>query len=1689
MSGGNIATVFLLTKDEHDLIDDFLSYHVALFGASNVVVVDNGSTHPVAVEALRRHVASGGRAVVDRRPFIDAAQFMTEHMRAMSGDAEFLIPLETDEFIFFPDDPDAVVDRGSLAERLRGIQGPVVRFGAFWGSRPDPGRSHERPAAEIVRFEDHGWDKIIVRANAFQRMTLWSHQCEVHDPTFKLHPPHHPGLGLLHFNDAGVRRKVERAKSVAQSYGYDPGSRRTDAERLAQLRTWTGRPVLCGHKADIVCAHLSRKLEARHARRSLGCIPGGWDAFVYAEGECEKELLQSTALVDHQITPYNDCVSTKLTQIIDGFNPIEISNGFQPEHGCHKYQLSVCVQNLALSRPTIFEKDGSTKAMLPNDARLRNLTYSAPMTADLHVTARTWNADVGAYTCESKRLTSVPLGRLPIMVRSDYCALTTAGSASRPVMEDECLSDCGGYFIVNGSEKVVVSQDRMAENRVYVFLNTKATCYSHVAEVRSVQEDRFGVPKTLTLKLTAKPNNFGRTIKLTMHHLKHDVPVVTVLRALGVASDMDVVRLVVGDLSDPAYGRIEAELAGCLDDASGQRSLQEAQDLLASDLVLPHHFSNANAAKRRTLLQNVLRKDLLPHVGPDPARKALYIAYMMSKLIRVHLGLGALDDRDSYLNKRLDTPGVLIANLFRQYYGKVVKDLRTQVQKEIANGSWRATHQFVNVINRSNVYKMVKPTILESGLKYGLSTGNWGVKTSRVRQGVAQVLNRMAFLATMSHLRRVNTPIENTGKLVQPRKLHPTQFGILCPSETPEGSSVGLVKNLALTAHVTVASSSQQLRSTVFALGAVRDWAPGPVSSPTVVRVVINGDICSVHDDPAALVKRLRTMKRHGQINSFTSVVWDVTAREVRLCCEGGRFTRPLLVADEDDSERRPIIITACGGDLCKAVLDGVAEWPRLVVSGAVEYLDVDEANAALIGGERAWTRAGSPHRRSYSHYELSSQAMLGVAAGSIPFSDHNQAPRNTYQSAMGKQAVGVYASNFRHRFDTLVHVLNYLQQPMVSTHTSRILSCDRLPYGINTIVAIACFTGFNQEDSVIVNRSAVDRGLFASTFYRTFREQNDKNHSTGEEEFFCKPDPLTTRNMRLQNCYDKLASNGFAPENTYVGAGDVIIGKCMPQKQGHVINNKDTSVALRSNERGVVDRVSTRHFTNVNGDGYAFAKVRLRQERLPSIGDKVSCYTGDHEVLTRGRGFVPIPEVALDDEVACLDDAGDLVYAKPSAVAAFPYDREMPLVEVVGDGVDLLVTPEHRMWTLDELTGNYRVVLASALAMLQQRSVHLRGTLTTPIEASGRNNTVARLFLLGCWVRECRSTSRLPGWVWGLPPSYAFALLNGVLGDDRKRVLRLWNRQICDDLQRLPLHAGLAATVVGDLGFQLCYAKPVAYVHRFVRNNAHDAVYCCTVPVGPGVIYVRRKGMPLWCGNSRHGQKGTIGMLYREEDMPYTSGGIVPSLIMNPHAIPSRMTIGQLLEALESKAGALSGTLRDGSPFNGRTVQDVAAELEALGAHRHGDEIMYNPRTGEQVPCAVFVCPTYYQRLKHMVEDKVHSRSANGPVVLLTRQPAEGRARDGGLRVGEMELDCLWAHGAMYFLKERFMECSDNYRIFTCSRCGRFATAVNPERSIYSCRPCGNETAFHELRIPYAAKLLLQEVKTMAIEPKFNAA
>ena len=999
---------------------------------------------------------------------------------------------------------------------------------------------------------------------------------------------------------------------------------------------------------------------------------------------------------------------------------------------------------------------------------------------------------------------------------------------------------------MNGNEKALVSLDRIGENKTYVFAGSKnsmSDCL--VSEVRSVGVENPGCPKTTSLAMNLKPSPYGHAIRASINSIRTDLPVALVFRALGVQTDREIVDWVVAVATPLGLGRgdVENDLRGSLADGCVAFTEQDALAHILKYTSIGQSSAGPGGRWRTTAQQiaavrNLLKDDLFPHAGRGDGKVA-YLAYMIAKLLRVKHGISPMDDRDSYINKRIDTPGALMAALFRQHYSKFVREMRSMLHKELQLGAWRTTGQLINLLSVNNVYKIVRPSIITSGMTYALATGNWGIKNSRTcKQGVAQVLNRMTFNATISHLRRVNTRIEKTGKLVQPRKLHTTHWGVVCLSETPEGSSIGLVKNLALTACITTHSPAAPAE----AVARKHTSAVDPNSPRADTLVTVNGALTGQASDPKALVAELRALKRCGALNPFVSVVWDITGGEVRVNTEAGRCCRPVLTVTDgvpDVSRLSPERVKAIS--LPELVM-GSRRSDRDRTPSVVEYLDVDETDHSLI----AMRPDDLADKKPWTHVELDPAVALGVVAATIPFSHHNQSPRNTYQCAMAKQAIGVYSTTYRARHDTLAHVLDYPQKPIVNTRMASHLNVDALPSGINAIVAIATHTGFNQEDSLIFNQAAVDRGLFSSTFYRTYKEHNSRNHSTGEEEHYYSPmgGGNTPATLKAFN-YDKLEDTGFVPENTYVDSKDIIIGKCMPHKHNGVIVTRDCSVPVKNNECGYVDAncFNDNRFPTSTADGYSFCKVRLRSTRKPVIGDKLA---------------------------------------------------------------------------------------------------------------------------------------------------------------------------------------------------------------------------------------------------ARSGQKGTIGVIRRECDMPVTTDGITPDIIMNPHAIPSRMTVGQLMECVLGKRCCYTGEYGDATPFADVDVNRIGETLERFGMERYANEVVMSGTTGKLMEADLFIGPTYYQRLKHMTTDKCHSRSANGPVTALVRQPAEGRARDGGLRLGEMEMGCLFCHGTMHFLKERVFDCSDGFRVFSCKQCGRVCN-VNPEKDIHECKSCGNSTSFSELRMPYAFKLLGQECEAMGVSMRFN--
>lgn len=524
-------------------------------------------------------------------------------------------------------------------------------------------------------------------------------------------------------------------------------------------------------------------------------------------------------------------------------------------------------------------------------------------------------------------------------------------------------------------------------------------------------------------------------------------------------------------------------------------------------------------------------------------------------------------------------------------------------------------------------------------------------------------------------------------------------------------------------------------------------------------------------------------------------------------------------------------------------------------------------------------------------------------------------------------------------------------------------------------------------EDSIILNKSSVDRGLFASTYYRTYREQNNKNHANGEEECFVRPDLTTTKNLRPLN-YDKLEPDGFVKEDTPVRGGDVIIGRCMPQKspEGHILH-KDTSVALKSNELGLIDRncAHDRYFHNVNGDGYNFCKVRIRNNRVPTVGDKL-CLPPWADVLTT-EGWKRIADVTKGDLVAQLGEDDRVTYVHPEATYRFEHHADEELYRVCSAHVDLTTTLGHRMYvrpTRDASPagaagGKYALVPARELCAAVAPVAYKKDGLWV----SGHAEDVGAMDLDPTAFDEAAG---LPyDCFWMAAPDCA-AYLRALVGHfgDRDGIIETDSAKLAGDVQRLALHAGLAADISAGRGkwayrVEMVWDAPV--VGDATREQWSEGlvtgfeghVYCLQVP--SHVFYVRMNGKAVWTGNSsRHGQKGTCGMLYRQEDMPFAEDGLVPDVIINPHAIPSRMTIGQLMETMMGQVCCGLGTYADATPFTDLSLSTLTKLLEEqCGMQKYCNRILHNPKTGLQMETLVFIGPTYYQRLKHMSVDKTH--------------------------------------------------------------------------------------------------------------------
>jgi len=1179
------------------------------------------------------------------------------------------------------------------------------------------------------------------------------------------------------------------------------------------------------------------------------------------------------ALVSHHQDSYNQFFKTGLSQIFKEKNPIQILK--QQDEATKEFNLDCKLylggkdgSKIYYGKPVIYDENYE-HYMYPNEARLRNMTYGFSIHYDVDVEFK-----INADTLIERNITleKIYLGRFPIMVQSNMCILQNLDPKVR-FESGECVNDPGGYFIIDGKEKVIVCQEKFGDNMLYIRDNYSDT-YKYSVEVKSASEDSAKPKRTTAVRMVAPlPTQSNGNMVVTIPNVRKPVPLFIVMRALGIVSDKAIIEACLLDM-DKNSNYVDLFIP-CIHDASIVFTQETALKYIATftkGKTVPH-------------VLEILSDYFLPHIGEMNFKdKAYFIGHMAFTLLRTSQKEQAPTDRDNFKYKRVEVCGSLLADLFKEYYTIMKHRIYQDFDKKYYyQESQYQGEAFINLIE-NNYKEIFEKRDLEVGVRKAFK-GNWGAEAHTKKPGVVQDLNRLSFNSALAQRRKINLPLDASAKVIGPRLLHSSQWGIIDPLDTPDGGNVGLHKHMSIAAKITTGYSPKPLVELLRSEGHLRfltECSPKYMASNT--KVFVNGAWLGVTPNPIGMTDRFRFLRRLAVIPVYTSCAWNKQTNEIEIYTDEGRLCRPIFYINQDTKQLSLLEKSAFEyvekGDISwEGLISGFADKHHADFSTSsnkvytleslygdgdgsrtlkdrqaiIEYMDSSEANVAYISS----TLQPSFKNTDYTHMDIHPSLLLGVMGNQIIFPENNQLPRNLFSCGQSKQGASWYHTNYQNRIDKMGVVLNYGQKPAVKSRYMHYINKETQPYGENPIVAIMCYGGYNVEDSILFNEASVKRGMFRTTYINSY-ETHEEAKGVGAGDVDSTFTDIQNENVigtKPGFDYGYLDEHGLIRENTELNDKITIIGKATTDLENPSVKI-DASVYPKKGQLGFVDK----SFMTEGEEGKRIAKVRIREERIPAVGDK----------------------------------------------------------------------------------------------------------------------------------------------------------------------------------------------------------------------------FC-----------------------SRCGQKGTIGRIIPERDMPFTANGIRPDIIVNPHAFPSRMTIGQLVEVIVAKAGVNYGAFGDCTAFlNLGPKEEVFGRLLTdVGYNKTGNEILYNGLTGEQLEADIFIGPTYYMRLKHMVKDKINYR-AQGPRTMLTRQTVQGRANDGGLRVGEMERDGVIAHGASKFLEESMMTRGDEYFMAVCNNTGtiavyneskniflspmadgpiKFNGEVDEKLSVVNISKYGRD--FSVVRVPYSFKLLMQELLTMNIQ------
>lgn len=1003
---------------------------------------------------------------------------------------------------------------------------------------------------------------------------------------------------------------------------------------------------------------------------------------------------QPNILVDHLFGSYHQFIEEMIPYIISKKPNYFYENVEKEKVYLHGFKCN----NIRLKGAT-FQND--SKYLFPNQSRKNYLNYFGTIYCDIVQIVEIEDLITGDKTIkEIEKEKDIAIGKVPIMVKSKYCTTRIKND-----LHSECKYDMGGYFLVNGMEKIVISIETVRSNGILVFSKKDSSFPEgkyYISQINSRENDWSNNLQILTIK-----NKKNGLLTISSSQFS-DLPIFILFRALGIESDKDIISIITNNLDDiKMLNLLRPCIAFCVDEFNNPiKTKEEAIGYLITKIRRNKRISMSNEEialiQRRMLLQKILRKDFLPHLGEDIPKKIRFLGLMVKKLLNVMLGRAEVDDRDGFQNKRIETPGVLLSQLFKQNWKKLMNEIGKMFRKK--------NHSDETPIN---VIGQIRPNIIEQGIKTALATGMWGM--NRTKKGVAQSLGRLSWIQSLAYLRRIMSPSSDnaaTANITSMRHVNNITMYFLCPTETPEGQKIGIVKSLAMSSTISLQNISQKN----ITLGIIEklDYVKHPADVDSLLmdyysKIFINGDWVGCTKNIIEFYNLLLKERKSGLIDIMTSISMDYRKNELRVFCDGGRLIRPILNVEDN----KLIFNKTMANEVREMLLSNSSSkgWKKLLskYSGVISYEDIESSNYLMISAnldlldvnlenrERkihydentVLNRYGDYRYVNYTHCEMARWLLLGAVTNTIPFANHNYGAKNIVNFSQVKQSIGTYLTSYKDRMD-ISQILYHPQLPVVTTRGTIYNRMHDLPGGENAIVAIMSYTGYNQEDSLIFNQSSIDRGIFRVDSLKKYHSVIEKNPSTSQDDIFMKPDRNKVTGMKQAN-YDKLNEKGYAPEETIIEGGDIIIGKVSPiQPTGN--NNKvykDNSEIFKSNVQGVIDRVHTNVY---NVDGYEMYNVRVRMERTPVIGDKF-CLPGSTQVLTN-KGWIQIKDINIKDyKVATFDSNKKLTYINPSDKYEFDHDGDMYYYE--NKHVKIECTLNHKLYVKSRSGKEFKLVEA----------------------------------------------------------------------------------------------------------------------------------------------------------------------------------------------------------------------------------------------------------------------------------------------------------------------------------------------------------------------------------------------------------